>query len=181
LEDDRDLRGRYDKIVSIEMFEAVGYRFYDTSFGACDRLLEPGSVLLQTITINDQTFPAYRRRSDWIQTYIFPGAELASLAGVLASLGRATRLAMFHCEDMGTHYARTLAEWRRRFHANGQAVKALGFDDCSLRMWDYYLAYGEGAFLERHISDVQMLLTKVGNSRSLIGPWRAGELKGAIG
>ena len=182
LEDHRNLRGRYDRIVSIEMFEAVGYRFYDTFFGACDRLLEPhGSLLLQTITINDQTFPAYRRRSDWIQKYVFPGAELASLSGVLASLARATRLALFHCEDMGAHYARTLAEWRRRFHAEERAVRALGFDDHFLRMWDYYLAYCEGAFLERHISDVQLLLTKVGNPRALPGePWRATEMKETV-
>ena len=182
-QDYRDLRGRFDKIVSIEMFEAVGFEFYDTFFRACDRLLEPhGSVLLQAITMNDQTFPAYRRRSDWIQKYIFPGAELTSLAGVLASLGRATRLTMFHCEDMGMHYARTLSEWRRRFHACEEAVRALGFDDRFVRMWDYYLAYCEGAFLERHISDVQLLLTKRGNPRSLMGEsWRAGELEGAVG
>lgn len=179
LEDYRKLRGTYDKIVSIEMFEAVGYRFYDTFFGACDRLLEPhGTMLIQTITMNDRTFPAYRRRSDWIQKYILPGAELASPAGILASVGRATHLAMFHCEDMGAHYARTLAEWRRRFHAEESAVRGLGFDDRFLRMWDYYLAYCEGAFLERHISDVQLLFTKVGNPRTLVGePWRARELK----
>jgi cyclopropane-fatty-acyl-phospholipid synthase len=182
LEDYRNLTGRYDKIVSIEMFEAVGFGFYDTFFGACDRLLEPhGSMLLQTITINDQTFPAYRRRSDWIQKYIFPGAELASLSGVLASLSRATRLGLFHCEDMGMHYAHTLAEWRRRFHAAERAVRGLGFDDRFLRMWDYYLAYCEGAFWERHISDVQLLLTKVGNPRALMGePWRA-EVREAVG
>ena len=174
-EDYRHLTGRYDKIVSIEMFEAVGFQFYDEFFGTCDRLLAPdGSMLIQTITINDQKFPAYRRRSDWIQKHIFPGSELASLSGVLASLARATQLALFHAEDMGAHYARTLAQWRERFHAEEAAIRALGFDDRFLRMWDYYLAYCEGAFLERHIIDVQLLLTKVGNPRALMGePWRA--------
>ena len=158
-EDYRNLRGRYDKIVSIEMFEAVGFDYYDRFFGACDRLLEPyGAMLLQTITMNDRTFPAYRRRSDWIQKYIFPGSELASLTGIQQSLARATRLAPFHLEDMGQHYARTLAAWRERFWAAEAEVRALGFDDRFLRMWDYYLAYCGGAFLERHISDVQLVM-----------------------
>jgi cyclopropane-fatty-acyl-phospholipid synthase len=95
------------------------------------------------------------------------------MSGVLASLGRATSLALFHAEDMGTHYARTLAAWRERFHAQEAAVRDLGFDDRFLRMWDYYLAYCGGAFLERHISDMQLVLTKVGNPRALMGePWR---------
>jgi cyclopropane-fatty-acyl-phospholipid synthase len=160
-EDYRNLRGRYDKIVSIEMFEAVGYEFYDQFFGACDHLLEShGSMLIQAITMNDRTFPAYRRRSDWIQKYIFPGSELASLTGVLQSLARATSLLPFHLEDMGLHYARTLAAWRERFHAAESHVRTLGFDDRFIRMWDYYLAYCGGAFLERHISDIQFVLTK---------------------
>ncbi|MCX6633339.1 MAG: cyclopropane-fatty-acyl-phospholipid synthase [Candidatus Solibacter sp.] len=175
-EDYRKLRGQYSKLVSIEMFEAVGYEFYDEFFGACDRLLRPdGSMLLQTITINDQKFPAYRKRSDWIQKHIFPGSELASISGMMASLGRATSLGLFHAEDMGAHYARTLAAWRERFHAHAPEVRALGFDERFQRMWDYYLAYCEGAFLERHISVAQLLLTKVGNPRGMMGePWRAG-------
>jgi cyclopropane-fatty-acyl-phospholipid synthase len=161
LEDYRNLRGRYDKIVSIEMFEAVGLPFYDQFFGVCDRLLEPhGSMLIQTITMNDRTFPAYRRRADWIQKYIFPGSELASLTGVLQSLSRATKLLPFGLEDMGLHYARTLAAWRKRFHAAEAEVRKLGFDDRFIRMWDYYLAYCGGAFLERHISDVQLMMIK---------------------
>ncbi|MEO8371625.1 MAG: cyclopropane-fatty-acyl-phospholipid synthase family protein [Candidatus Solibacter sp.] len=183
-EDYRKLTGRYDKLVSIEMFEAVGFDYYDEFFGACDRLLRPdGSMLIQTITINDQKFPAYRKRSDWIQKHIFPGSELASMVGVLASLARATSLGLFLAEDMGAHYARTLAEWRRRFHDRELEVRELGFDDRFIRMWDYYLAYCEGAFLERHISDVQLLLTKSGNTRGLPGePWhgRQAEYKGAM-
>jgi len=173
-EDYRKLRGRYDKIVSIEMFEAVGLPYYDEFFGACDRLLRPdGSMLLQTITINEQTFRAYRRRADFIQKHIFPGSELASVSEVLRSLARVTDLSLYHAEDIGTHYARTLAEWRKRFHKSLEEVRSLGFDDCFIRMWDYYLAYCEGAFLERHIGDFQLLLTKNHTPRKLFGePWR---------
>jgi cyclopropane-fatty-acyl-phospholipid synthase len=172
-EDYRNLRGQYDKIVSIEMFEAVGLAYYDEFFRACDRLLRPdGSMLMQTITINEQAFPAYRRRSDWIQKYIFPGAELASVSEILRSLARATSLGLFHAEDIGAHYARTLAAWRQRFHNAIDEVRRLGFDDRFIRMWDYYLAYCEGAFLERHIGDFQLLLTKTHSTRQLFGePW----------
>jgi len=167
-EDYRNLRGQYDKIVSIEMFEAVGFEYYDEYFGACDRLLGPdGAMLLQTITMNDRKFPAYRRQIDWIQRYIFPGSELASLSGILASLARATRLSPFHVDDLGRHYVRTLAAWRERFHKRIDAVRGLGFDKRFTRMWDYYLAYCEGAFEERHISDVQLMLTKSYSRRTL--------------
>ena len=161
LEDYRELRGRFDKIVSIEMLEAVGFEHYDDYFRACDRLLEPdGTMLLQTITMNEPSFPRYRQQSDWIQKYIFPGGQLASLRGILDSLARATGLSLFHAEDMGAHYARTLAAWRARFLASIAEVKALGFDDRFMRMWDYYLAFCEAAFFERHISDFQLLLRK---------------------
>lgn len=174
LRDYRDLSGSFDKIVSIEMFEAVGFDHYDEFFSACDRLLKPdGSMLLQTITMNEQRFPQYVKQSDWIQKYIFPGAQLASVRGVLDSLARATRLSPFHAEDMGAHYARTLAAWRNRFLDRIADVKALGFEDRFIRMWDYYLAFCEGAFLERHISDLQLLLTKNYNPGPLFQePWR---------
>ncbi|MBN9658755.1 MAG: class I SAM-dependent methyltransferase [Acidobacteria bacterium] len=174
LEDYRLLTGQYDKIVSIEMFEAIGFEHYDDYFAACDRLLKPdGSMLLQTITMNEQRFPAYVKQSDWIQKYIFPGAQLASVRGILDSLAGVTSLSMFHCEDMGTHYARTLATWRERFHRSLEQVRDLGFDERFIRMWDYYLAFCEGAFLERHISDVQLMLTKNYNPKTLFQePWR---------
>jgi len=174
LKDYRDLGGSFDKIVSIEMFEAVGFAYYDEFFRACDRLLKPdGSMLLQTITMNEQRFSQYLNQSDWIQKYIFPGAQLASLRGVLDSLARATSLSLFHAEDMGAHYARTLAAWRERFLNSIAEVRALGFDDRFIRMWDYYLAFCEGAFLERHISDFQLLLTKSYNTRPMFQePWR---------
>lgn len=173
--DYRRLRGHYDKIVSIEMFEAVGLRYYDEFFRTCDRLLRPdGAMLLQTITINEQAFPVYRRRSDWIQKHIFPGAELASVSEILRSLARATSLGLYHAEDIGTHYARTLAAWRERFHNTAADVRAQGFDARFVRMWDYYLAYCEGAFLERHTGDFQLLLTKNHSQKPLFGePWGA--------
>ena len=160
-EDYRNLHGQFDKIVSIEMFEAVGLRFYDTYFGACNRLLKPdGIMVLQTITINDQKFPVYRKRCDWIQKYIFPGSELASVAEILRSLARCTGLSLFHAEDIGLHYAETLKQWRERFTLRLEDVKALGFDERFLRMWEYYLSYCEGAFRERHVGNMQLVLTK---------------------
>ena len=173
LEDYRDLKGRFDRIVSIEMFEAVGLAHYDAFFGQCDRLLAPsGTMLLQAITVTDQRFERYRATPDWIQKYIFPGGELASVGAILESLRRATSLALYHLEEIGAHYARTLREWRRRFMASLDRVHALGFDDRFIRMWEYYLASCEAAFLERQIGNVQMLLTKTMNVRPLMDePW----------
>jgi cyclopropane-fatty-acyl-phospholipid synthase len=175
-EDYRDLRGRFDKIVSIEMFEAVGLRHYDDFFRACDRLLEPdGLMLLQTITVDDWRFRDYLGTPSWISKYIFPGAELASVAEILASLARVTTLSLHHAQQIGTHYARTLHAWRERFHQQLDAVRAQGFDERFIRMWDLYLGYCEAGFLERHIGDVQLLLTKAANPRVLFDePWRAG-------
>ena len=161
LEDYRNLRGQFDKIVSIEMFEAVGLHFYDDYFGACDRLLKPdGKMVMQAITMNEQKFPVYRKRCDWIQKYIFPGSELASVAEIGKSLGRCTKMSFFHLEDIGLHYAETLKQWRERFLLHVDEVMAQGFDECFVRMWEYYLCYCEGAFRERHIGDVQLVLTK---------------------
>ena len=169
-EDYRKLQGRYDKIVSIEMFEAVGLDHYDDFFGACDRLLKPGgSMLIQTITMNEQRFHAYHRDSDWIQRRIFPGGELCCLSEALRSVGRTTSLTMTGVEDIGIHYALTLREWRRRFHAAREEVLRLNFDERFLRMWDYYLAYSEGAFLERYIGDAQLVFTKMHTTSRLAG------------
>ncbi|MGA2596261.1 MAG: cyclopropane-fatty-acyl-phospholipid synthase family protein, partial [Bryobacteraceae bacterium] len=174
LEDYRNLKGAFNKLVSIEMFEAVGLNYYDDFFSTCDRLLTPdGSMVMQTITMNEHRFASYKRQSDWIQRRIFPGAQLASIREILNSLLRSTRLSLFHVEDIGLHYAYTLAEWRRRFHDSIGEVRALGFDEKFCRMWDYYLAYCEGAFRERHIGDVQLMLTKNSNPSMLCGePWK---------
>ncbi len=171
--DYRELTGRFDKIVSIEMFEAVGLNHYDDYFGAADRLLAPdGAMLLQTITVDDQWFPKYHGTPDWIEKYIFPGGELASVGEIMKSLGRTTALSMYHAENFGTHYARTLHAWRQRFHHNIGRVRALGFDERFVRMWDLYLAYCEAAFLERHAGLFQLMLVKNAAQRTLFNePW----------
>ncbi len=140
------------------------------AFAACDRLLTPrGSMLMQTITMNEQRFPEYHRSSDWIQRRIFPGTELASLSEVLRSTGRATSLTLAHAEDIGLHYALTLNEWRRRFLDARAEVLRLNFDERFVRMWDYYLAYCEGAFRERYIGDTQLLFTKIHDPTAIWG------------
>jgi cyclopropane-fatty-acyl-phospholipid synthase len=178
LEDYRNLKGSFNKLVSIEMFEAVGLGYYDAFFSACDRLLTPdGSMVMQAITMNEHRFDSYKKQSDWIQRRIFPGAQLASIREILNSLVRSTRLSLYHVEDIGLHYAYTLQEWRRRFHEAIGEVHALGFDEAFCRTWDYYLAYCEGAFRERHISDIQLMLTKNANAAILHGePWLRTEL-----
>jgi cyclopropane-fatty-acyl-phospholipid synthase len=172
-EDYRDLRGRYDKLVSIEMFEAVGHEHYDTFFEQCDRLLaSDGAMALQTITVPDARFRRYLATPDWIQKYIFPGGELASVSAILESLARTTRLGLHHAEDIGAHYAHTLRAWRQRFLGRLDEVRALGFDDRFIRTWDYYLASCEAAFAERLVGNVQLVLSKAMNRRALLGePW----------
>ena len=181
-DDYRRLQGRYDKIVSIEMFEAVGLAHYDDYFAAVDRLLEPdGVMLLQTIAVDEQWYSAYRRTPDWIEKYIFPGGELASMSEILKSLARSTRMSMYHAENIGTHYARTLHAWRERFHARLDEIRALGFDQRFIRMWDLYLAYCEAAFLERHASDFQLVLTKNHSTRALFNePWMTADAGEAV-
>jgi cyclopropane-fatty-acyl-phospholipid synthase len=120
-------------------------------------------MVLQTITILESKFQQYRKQSDWIKKYIFPGAELASIIAIQQSLARKTRMQLHHIEDIGLHYALTLNEWRRRFLDSLVEVRNLGFDARFVRMWDYYLAYCEGAFRERYIGDVQLVLNKVAN------------------
>ena len=174
--DYRELTGRYEKIVSIEMFEAVGFNHYDEFFGAVERLLAPdGAALIQTITVDDQRFEAYRAAADWVEKYIFPGGELAALGAILQSVARTTDMSLFHAENIGMHYTATLHAWRERFTARLPEVRALGYDDRFIRMWDLYLAYCEAAFAERYIGDYQLLLTKNRASRSLYGdpPTRA--------
>jgi cyclopropane-fatty-acyl-phospholipid synthase len=172
-QDYRTLTGTFDKIVSIEMFEAVGLNHYDDYFAAVDRLLAPdGVMLLQAITVNDQYFPRYHRSADWIEKYIFPGGELASVGEILKTLARTTSVQMYHAENIGAHYARTLHTWRERFRSRLDEVRGLGFDERFIRMWDLYLAYCEAAFLERHAGDFQLLLVKNGTSRALFNePW----------
>jgi cyclopropane-fatty-acyl-phospholipid synthase len=163
LEDYRDLKGRFDKAMSIEMIEAVGADYLDTYLAKCSSLLEPhGAMLLQAITIQDQHYEQARRSVDYIQRYIFPGSFIPSVQAISASLTRATDLKIFHLEDIGPHYARTLREWRRNFMGQLDKVRALGYPDSFVRMWEFYLCYCEGGYMERQLGDVQLLLTKPG-------------------
>lgn len=160
-EDYRHLRGQYDKLVSIEMIEAVGERFLDTYFGCCSRLLRPdGMMVLQAITIPDHRYDRYRRSVDFINQYIFPGGFLPSVSAIGQALRRTTDLRLFHLEDFGTHYARTLACWRANVRRADTAIRQLGFDDRFMRTWEYYLCYCEAGFEERQIGVSQWLLTK---------------------
>jgi cyclopropane-fatty-acyl-phospholipid synthase len=159
--DYRDIRGRFDKVVSIEMLEAVGAENLGAYFGACSGLLKPdGAALIQSIVIRDQFFRAASRRQDFLKKYIFPGSCLPSVAAIIDATNRGTDLRLWHMEDIGPHYATTLRLWREAFLARLDSVRAMGFDDRFIRMWEYYLAYCEGAFRARHVGDVQMLLTK---------------------
>ena len=161
LDDYRDLTGRYDKLVSIEMIEAVGARYLDTYTAQCSRLLEPhGAMLLQAITIRDQLYAEALRSVDFIQRYVFPGSFIPSVTAIADSLSRCTDLKVFHLEDIGPHYATTLRHWRANFLARLPEVRQLGYPDAFVRLWEYYLCYCEGGFLERQLGDVQFLLTK---------------------
>ena len=161
LEDYRDLTGRYDKLVSIEMIEAVGDEFLDNYFAVCSRLLKPnGLFVLQGITIADQLHAGYVRRVDFIQKYIFPGGCLPSVTRIGESITRSTDLRLFHLEDFAPHYARTLSCWRDRFRERLQEVRALGFDERFIRMWEYYLAYCEAGFLSGNIDVRQVVFAK---------------------
>jgi len=159
--DYRHATGQYDHVVSIEMFEAVGLRYYDAFFGACERLLRPhGRMFLQTIAIPDQRFRAYARDFDWSRKYIFPGSLLASLHEITASLRRVTRLRIESLRDIGLDYARTLHCWRERFLRAQHDVRRLGFDDRFIRMWDFYLASCAASFAARYINDLQLVLRR---------------------
>jgi len=161
LDDYRDFRGRYDKLVSIEMIEAVGAQYLDTFFRCCCDLLAPdGMMALQAITIADQLYARHLRSVDLIKRYIFPGSTLTSVTSLCSAATRATDLRLVHLEDITPHYATTLRMWRERFLGRLDDVRAMGFPDSFLRMWEYYLAYCEGAFAERYIGDVQVVFAK---------------------
>jgi cyclopropane-fatty-acyl-phospholipid synthase len=170
LQDYRDLSGQYDKIASIEMVEAVGAPYLDGYFRHCSRLLKPdGAMLLQAITIQDQFYEQALKSVDFIQRYVFPGSFIPSVQALSKSLARATDFKIFHLEDIGPHYARTLRLWRERFFRNLAAVRELGYSDSFVRLWEYYLCYCEGGFVERQLGTVQMLLTKPACRRAPVG------------
>jgi cyclopropane-fatty-acyl-phospholipid synthase len=161
LTDYRDLRGQYDKLVSIEMIEAVGEKMFDTYFRQCNRLLKPdGAMLLQAITMPDDRYDYYRRSVDFINRYVFPGGFLPSFSAIGQSLRRATDFRVVHSEDFAADYARTLAAWRANFWAKIAQVRQLGFDERFIRTWHYYLCYCQAGFAEDQIGVSQMMFTR---------------------
>jgi len=159
--DYRDLDGEYDKLVSIEMIEAVGHEYHDTYFRKCCELLKrDGLMLLQAITIADQHYERAKRTVDFIKRYIFPGGCLTSVTAMSDTLTRKTDMRIVNLEDIGPHYATTLRCWRERFFDNVDRVRGMGYSEEFIRMWQYYLCYCEGAFLERAIGNVQMLMMR---------------------
>jgi cyclopropane-fatty-acyl-phospholipid synthase len=160
-EDYRNLTGEYDKLVSVEMIEAVGHDFYQNYFRMCSGLLKPnGKMVIQAITMADQRYKEARDSVDFIKRYIFPGGCLPSVAVMAQHIARDTDMQIVHLRDITADYAETLAHWRQRFLANLEAVRGMGFSEEFVRMWDFYLCYCEGGFRERVISTVQLAFAK---------------------
>jgi cyclopropane-fatty-acyl-phospholipid synthase len=174
IQDYRHVEGQFDRIVSIEMLEAVGHRYLGTYFRSVDRLLGPdGLAVVQVITIPDQRERSYRRRPDFIQRAIFPGGHLPSLTTMTRAMTRSSRLTVEALENLGPHYAETLRVWRERFLSRTERVRSLGFDDTFVRLWEFYLAYCEGAFLSRYLNDLQLVLTRSSNGTLGTAPYGA--------
>ncbi len=161
MEDYRTLAGQFDKLASIEMIEAVGHEFLPAYFAACDRLLKPGGrMAIQAITMPEQRYDRYRRSVDFIQKYVFPGAHLPSVGAMQHAVSQGTKLEMIDALQFPDSYARTLHEWRAVFVDRLDEVRQLGFDGRFIRMWEYYLCYCEGAFLERAVGVGQYVWEK---------------------
>lgn len=160
-EDFRNLHGQYDKLVSIEMIEAIGEANIGNFFDVCNRCLKPGGTLvIQAITIADQLFASYRKSVDFIQHFIFPGGFLPSLGLLAEQAGRRSQLKVQHVENIAPHYARTLRLWRENFHRNAEAILGLGYSREFIRLWDFYFCYCEAGFLEHSTGNLQMVLRK---------------------
>ncbi len=161
LQDYRDIEGQFDKLVSVEMIEAVGHQYQDEYFRQCCRLLKPnGRMVLQGITIVDHRYDDYLKQVDFIREYIFPGGCLISTSGVMKSVAKETDFRLIHVEDIGLHYAETLRRWRTEFHRHWVQISQMGFDARFFRLWDYYLAYCEAGFSEGHVGTVQIVLDR---------------------
>jgi cyclopropane-fatty-acyl-phospholipid synthase len=162
-EDYRALTGAYDKLVSVEMIEAVGHQFYQDYFQTCAGLLKPnGKMVIQAITMADQRYEQARDSVDFIKRYIFPGGCLPSVAVIADHIARDTDMQIVHLRDITEDYALTLAHWRERFMARAEEVRGMGFSEEFVRMWEYYMCYCEGGFRERIISTVQLSFAKPG-------------------
>jgi cyclopropane-fatty-acyl-phospholipid synthase len=171
LQDYRDLEGRYDKLVSIEMIEAIGAPYLDTYFARVGALLKPdGLALLQAITIEDHRYAQALASVDFIKRYVFPGSFIPSVSAMLAAKTRASDLGLIELEDFGDSYARTLRSWRERFMAHLAQARAQGFSEHFIRMWEFYLAYCEGGFRERSIGVAHLLLARPGYRRTQAAP-----------
>lgn len=163
LQDYRDLDGVFDKVVSIEMIEAVGDQYLGTYLKKISSLLKPeGSALLQVITMNDQEYDRAVKETDFIKKYIFPGSFIPSLHRISQEIKKSTDLRMYHLDEMSDDYALTLRQWRERFFANKADIKKLGFDEEFIRLWDYYFCYCIGGFTERAIGSAQVVYGKPG-------------------
>ena len=161
LKDYRDLEGQYDKLVSIEMIEAVGHQFYRTYFKKCSSLLtDKGLMLIQAITIPDQRYQQAKSAVDFIQKYIFPGGCLPSNEVIAKNLANHTDMQIIDLDDITAHYAQTLSDWRYRFNQKITQVKSQGFNNAFIKMWEFYLCYCEGGFAERVISTAQFVFAK---------------------
>ena len=166
LEDYRDLQGEYDKLVSIEMIEAIGHQYLDTYFEKCASLLRPeGSALVQAITIEDDRYQQALGSVDFIKRHVFPGSFIPCVSVMVDAAARAGKLRLVNLEDFGDSYATTLNHWRSRFMSRLDRVRGQGYDERFIRMWEFYLCYCEGGFRERSISDVQLLFARAGNRR----------------
>ena len=156
--DYRKLQGTYNRIVSIEMLEAVGQEFLGEYFKQIEALLEPNGLAgIQVITCPNPLYDSYKDRVDWIQKHIFPGSHLPSTHALLESAEKSGQLDLYHMESFGLHYARTLREWRNRFRDQWDEIEKMGFDDFFKRKWEYYLAYCEAGFLQRHVNVCQLV------------------------
>jgi cyclopropane-fatty-acyl-phospholipid synthase len=161
LQDYRDLDGVYDKLVSIEMIEAVGHEYLGEFFRRCADLLKPdGRMVLQAITMPDQRYDQYRRSVDFIQRFVFPGSCVPSVAAMMNANAASSDLKLAHLEEFGAHYATTLRRWREAFFASSDEVRAQAYPESFIRLWEYYLCYCEAGFAERYIGAVQMTLHK---------------------
>jgi len=160
-EDWRNLSGRYDKIISIEMIEAVSWRDYERFFATIERLLTPGGMAgIQTICVPDRRFEAAKGTEDFIKRFVFPGGGLPSVGAILNSVSGSTTMDLLDVEDLSAHYAETLQRWRQRFDQSQAQIRALGFDERFSRLWRFYLAYCEAAFTERHCTVNQIVIVR---------------------
>lgn len=163
--DYRALKGSFDKIVSIEMLEAVGHNYYQEYFSKCNELLKAEGILaLQVITSPDSRYDSLRKGVDWIQKHIFPGSLLPSVAKINEAINKTSNLTMVDLKDLGLDYERTLQLWMEQFNRHRLAVKALGFDDRFIRKWQYYFNYCEAAFAMRNINVMQMVYVRPNNT-----------------